>query len=52
MLVFVDGTKNSISVKTCGDVCVNGSMSSGQSKVTLNSQCCNAELCNIENAPG
>ncbi|XP_039536160.1 urokinase plasminogen activator surface receptor [Pimephales promelas] len=51
MLVFVDGKTNSISVKTCGDVCVNGSMSSGQSKVTLNSHCCNTQFCNSHNAP-
>ncbi|CAM4700603.1 unnamed protein product [Leuciscus chuanchicus] len=54
MSVFVDGRKiDSISMKTCGDsnVCVNGSMNSGQSKVTLNSQCCNTDFCNSQNAP-
>ncbi|XP_048067479.1 urokinase plasminogen activator surface receptor [Megalobrama amblycephala] len=44
---------DSNSTRTCADpyLCVNGSMNSGQSKVTFNSQCCNAELCNIQNAP-
>lgn len=55
ILVFVDGKKvDSSSAKTCADPvsCVTGSMNSGQSKVTLNSQCCNIDLCNTANAPG
>ncbi|XP_077061055.1 uncharacterized protein LOC143714033 [Siphateles boraxobius] len=52
--VYASGKKIDSSImKTCGDsnVCFNGSMNSGQSKVTLNSQCCNADLCNSQNAP-
>uniref|UniRef100_A0A672QTL1 UPAR/Ly6 domain-containing protein n=1 Tax=Sinocyclocheilus grahami TaxID=75366 RepID=A0A672QTL1_SINGR len=48
--VYVDGKKvESSTAKTCADPvsCVTGSMNSGQSKVTLNSQCCNnIDLCN------
>ncbi|XP_058602609.1 urokinase plasminogen activator surface receptor [Onychostoma macrolepis] len=44
---------DSSTTKTCADPvsCVTGSMNSGQSKVTLNSQCCNIDLCNNVNAP-
>ncbi len=55
ILVFVDGKKvDSSAAKTCADPvsCVTGSINSGQSKVTLNSQCCNIDLCNTVNAPG
>ncbi|XP_026140971.1 urokinase plasminogen activator surface receptor [Carassius auratus] len=43
----------SSAAKTCTDPvsCVTGSMNSGKSKVTLNSQCCNADYCNYVNAP-
>uniref|UniRef100_A0A673J741 UPAR/Ly6 domain-containing protein n=1 Tax=Sinocyclocheilus rhinocerous TaxID=307959 RepID=A0A673J741_9TELE len=53
-LVFVDGKKvGSSTTKTCADPasCVTGSMNSGQSKVTLNSQCCTTDYCNNVNAP-
>ncbi|KAK7157681.1 hypothetical protein R3I93_009004 [Phoxinus phoxinus] len=52
--VYAYGRKlSNSSMKICGDsyVCVNGSMNSGQSKVTISSQCCNADLCNSQNAP-
>uniref|UniRef100_A0A8C2FM68 UPAR/Ly6 domain-containing protein n=1 Tax=Cyprinus carpio TaxID=7962 RepID=A0A8C2FM68_CYPCA len=52
--VYVDSKKMvSSNAKTCGDPvsCVNGSMNSGQSKVTFNSQCCNTDLCNNVYAP-
>ncbi|XP_042628404.1 urokinase plasminogen activator surface receptor-like [Cyprinus carpio] len=52
--VFVDGKKvGSSTTKTCADnaSCVTGSMNSGQSKVTLNSQCCTTDYCNNVNAP-
>lgn len=55
MLVLVDGRKiDGNSTRTCADpyLCVNGSMNSGQSKVTFNSQCCNTEFCNTLNVPG
>ncbi|XP_067305557.1 urokinase plasminogen activator surface receptor [Pseudorasbora parva] len=52
--IYTDGKKLDSYMKTCADpvLCVNGSMNSGQTKVTFNTQCCNnADYCNSENAP-
>ncbi|XP_050986381.1 urokinase plasminogen activator surface receptor [Labeo rohita] len=52
--IYVDGRKvGNSSARSCADpvLCVTGSMNSGQSKVTLNSQCCTTDSCNSVNAP-
>ncbi|KAK2824886.1 hypothetical protein Q7C36_018813 [Tachysurus vachellii] len=51
--VFTSGTKQDISMKTCGveDLCVSGSMNIGIVKVTNNAQCCSTNLCNSGTPP-
>ncbi|XP_055067925.2 urokinase plasminogen activator surface receptor [Misgurnus anguillicaudatus] len=53
MTVAVGNFRQSTSMKACGDPfsCVNGSINYGQSRISVNTQCCNTNLCNIKDAP-
>ncbi|XP_056619174.1 urokinase plasminogen activator surface receptor-like [Triplophysa dalaica] len=50
--VYVGGLDQSQSQKICGDPssCVTGSINYGLTRVTLNSECCRTNYCNINNA--
>uniref|UniRef100_A0A3B4D1S8 UPAR/Ly6 domain-containing protein n=1 Tax=Pygocentrus nattereri TaxID=42514 RepID=A0A3B4D1S8_PYGNA len=48
-----DGDKQEINTKNCAKAkeCVSGSLNLGFIKMTVNSKCCNSELCNSQKVP-